>query len=94
VRAARRDDNEQSLLQVVRRVGGYWVKAPPLDGWVWSPRIQEWTPAEIKRPDKEGHKDEFTPAQKKLLEEFSDRRIRHFIWRTPSDVIRDLGGRS
>jgi hypothetical protein len=61
---------------------------------VFTPRVQEWTPVEIKRPDKEGHKDEFTPAQKKLLEEFSDRRIRHFIWRTPSDVIRDLGGRT
>ncbi len=89
----RKDRNEADLLAIVRRCGCYWLEGKPFDGWVFNPRIQEWTPAEIKDPSKEGHADEFTPAQQKLLGEFSDRRIRHYIWRTEDDVIRDLGGR-
>ena len=92
--AARRDTVEPALLNAVKRCGGYWLKAPPLDGWVWHPRTQEWLLVEIKDPSKEGHKDEFTEKQKELLADFEVRRIKLHVWRTQDDVIRDLGGRS
>lgn len=90
--AKRRDTNESALLAVVRRCGCYWVHEGPFDGWVWNPKVGgEWAPVEIKRADKEGWKDEFTPSQQKLLAEFRDRRIRLYVWRTETDVLRDLG---
>lgn len=91
--AARRDRNEPSLLDTVKRCGGYWLKAPPLDGWVWNPRTQEWLLVEIKHDRKEGHANEFTEKQRELLADFEARRIKLHVWRTQADVLRDLGGR-
>jgi hypothetical protein len=91
----RKDVNHHDLVAVAKRCGAHWIDAGPFDGWI---HIQKWggeyLPVEIKDPKKEGHADEFTEKQKKLREEWSDRRMKLLIWRTPADVLRDLGGRS
>jgi hypothetical protein len=91
----RKDVNHDKLVKAAKRCGAHWIHAGPFDGWI---HIAKWggeyLPVEIKDPDKEGHKDEFTEKQRKLREEWADRRMKLLIWRSESDVIRDLGGRS
>lgn len=92
--AARRDENEPELLKTVKRCGAYWMQQGPFDGWCFNPRTQEWLLVEVKLPEREGDKNEFTDKQKVLLADFEIRRIKLHIWRTQGDVIRDLGGRA
>jgi hypothetical protein len=85
-----RDANEEVLLKVAEQLGAHWVQGPPLDGWViWRGM---WIPCEIKVPEREGHADEYTPAQLRFLRFCELHRGPHFIWRTPEDVIRSLSG--
>lgn len=87
-----RDGNEEVLLKVAEQMGAQWYEGPPLDGWVlWRGM---WIPTEIKMPEREGQKDEYTPAQQRFLRFCEQRRGPHFIWRTPDDVILSLGGRA
>lgn len=91
---SRRDTNHHALKDVAKRCGAIWIEGGPWDGWV---HIAKWggeyIPVEIKRPDKEGHADEYTEKQRKMKAEWADRRMRLFVWRTEADVKRDLGGR-
>jgi hypothetical protein len=50
-------------------------------------------PVEIKMPEREGLKHEYTPAQQRFLRFCEDRRAAHWIWRTEDDVIASLSGR-
>jgi hypothetical protein len=86
-----RDANEESLLQVAQAMGGRWHEGPPLDGWILWRGL--WLPVEIKMPEREGHKDEYTPAQRRFLRFCENHRGPHLIWRTVDDVIQSLNGR-
>ena len=89
----RKDANEDAIVSAVKRCGCWWRKGPPLDGWVWIGKWQMWMPVEIKVPEREGHKSEYTEAQKKFFAECDAHAARYWVWRTVDDVIRDLGGR-
>lgn len=91
--AARKDDNHAKLRAAARRCGAVWLEYGPLDAWVYIKRWGTFTPVEVKRPDKEGHKREFTPAQQRLIADLDAIGAKYFIWRTEADVIRDIGGR-
>lgn len=90
----RKDKNHHDLKAAAKRCGAVWIEGGPFDGWIWLAKWGgEYLPVEIKDPKKEGHKDEFTEKQQKLRNEWADRRMRLLVWRTESDVMRDLGGR-
>lgn len=88
-----RDANELALITHAKALGGEWFEEGPLDGWVWIARHQTWVPVEIKIPEREGLKGEFTPAQKRFARWCSERQAKSLIWRTVADVERDLGAR-
>lgn len=72
-------------------MGAFWLPHGPFDGWVsWR---GYWTLVEIKNPDCEGHKDEYTPDQILLMARLRERYIRWWTWRTEGDVLRDLGAK-
>lgn len=88
-RAARRDENEDELVNLARRLGATWRYAGPLDGWLgWDGK---WTPVEVKDPKKEGHADEFRPAQTLFIHDCKVDALPFLVWRTANDVLRDLG---
>ncbi len=88
----RKDQNHDRLVSAAKRCGAWVRKHPPLDLLVWVGKWQMWMPVEIKRPDKEGHKDEYTPAQLKFFDECKAHDAKWWVWRNESDVFRDLGG--
>lgn len=92
-RKNRRDANEARLREVAARLGAHWIEAPPLDGWIWVNRWGTWMPVECKRPEREGLKHEYTPAQQRFIEWCKDRGAKWLVWRTDRDVIESLGGR-
>jgi len=91
MRAARRDDNEAALLRLVEPLGGLWLQSGPMDGWLWDRR--SWHLCEVKRPDKEGRKHEFTDDQKRLIIRLNERRIPFHVLRTEDDVLKLLNAR-
>jgi hypothetical protein len=90
-RAARRDDNEAAILSVVEPLGGLWLPAGPLDGWLWDRRA--WHLCEVKRPDKEGWQHEFTDDQKRLIVRLNERHVPFRVLRTEADVLAVLSAR-
>ena len=88
-----RDANEAALLTVARTLGADWLEEGPLDGWLWVARQQRWVPVEIKKPEREGHAHEYTPAQRRFFTWCKACNAPWLVWRTTADVIRDLGGR-
>lgn len=90
-RYGRRDNNEPDLLSVVEPLGGFWLPSGPLDGWLWDRR--SWHLCEVKRPDKEGWKDEFTDDQKRLIIRLNERRVGFHVLRTPDDMLKLLNAR-
>lgn len=86
-----RDANEVKLLRIAEQLGAHWIKAPPLDGWIFV--RGRYMPVEIKRPEREGHIWEYTPQQRRFFTWCQLRGATWFVWRTEADVIRDLGGR-
>ena len=86
-----RDANEQALLRIAERLGAAWYEAGPLDGWIVFRGA--WFPVEIKLPEREGLKHEYTPVQKRFFAWCEIRRAKWFVWRDEADVVRDLGGR-
>lgn len=88
----RTDRNHSALVACAERVGMVFVKGPPLDGWTYCYRRDKWMPTEIKHPDREGTKNEYTKKQKKLLAEWKERGLPWWVWRTEADVIRDYEG--
>lgn len=88
----RKDNNHADLVATAKRLGA-WVRVyPPLDLLVWVGKWQMWMPVEIKDPKKEGHKDEYTPAQLKFFEDCKKHNAKWWVWRNDNDVKRDLGG--
>lgn len=86
-----RDANEQALLTTALTLGAQWLEQGPLDGWIfWR---GQWLPVEIKLPEREATKHEYTPAQQRFFRWCRDRNARWLVWRTDADVIRDLSGR-
>ncbi len=89
----RKDRNHDELVNIARRGGAYFRVGPPLDGLCWVNRWSLWMPVEIKPPDREGTKREYTEAQQKFLADCERTGAKYWVWRTEADVIRDLGGR-
>jgi hypothetical protein len=87
--AARRDSNEASLLACVEPLGGFWLPTGPFDGWLWNRRA--WHLVEIKRPDKEGWRSEFTDEQLRLLIRLKERHVPYHVLRTEADVLTLMG---
>ena len=87
----RRDNNESTILSSLQALGGLWVPGPPFDGWMWNRRC--WNLCEVKRPDKEGHKHEFTDDQLKLIIRLKERSIPFSVLRTEDDVLKIMGAR-
>lgn len=90
-RAARRDDNEVLLLDVIEPLGGFFLRAGPFDGWLWDRRT--WHLCEVKRPEREGHKNEFTDDQRRLIMRLNERQIPYHVLRTENDVLALMGAR-
>jgi len=90
-RYGRRDANEAAILSGVDALGGLWLPGPPFDGWLWN--RSAWHLCEVKRPDKEGWRDEFTDEQRRLILRLNERRIPFHVLRTESDVLGLLGAR-
>lgn len=86
-----RDANEPALLKIAAQLGARWIQGPPFDGWMlWRGM---WVPTEIKDPEREGEKYEYTPAQQRFRRFCIEHNAPHFIWRTDDDVIASLSGR-
>lgn len=86
-----RDANEPALVALAQRLGAQWRNGPPLDGWILWRGL--WLPVEIKLPEREGLKHEYTPLQKRFFTFCRDYGGKYFTWRCEDDIIRDLGGR-
>lgn len=89
--AARRDANEKPLVTFARDLGAFWLYSGPFDGWLW--HRGKWLLVEVKNPNQEGHKDEYTPDQIRMMMNLKERGIVWHVWRTESDVCRDLGAK-
>lgn len=89
--AKRKDENENELVKLARSIGALVWMDPPLEGWVfWHGK---WTPFEIKIPEREGTKKEFTERQVKFRMVANERGAPHWVWRTEADVLFSLGAR-
>lgn len=88
-----RDANEKALLAVAARLGCAWREQGPLDGWVWVARQGRWMPVEIKIPEREGTRGEYTPAQRGFFRWCEQMQAPWWVWRTEQDVMRDLGAK-
>lgn len=86
-----RDANELALITHAKALGGEWWEDGPLDGWIL--HRGNWTPVEIKLPEREGSANEYTGAQQRFFRWCAERRAKWLTWRTVSDVERDLGAR-
>ena len=87
--AARRDNVELELIRFARQLGAWLVQTDwPCDWILWW--RGHWELVEIKDPEKEGHKDEFTPAQWEFRKEAQERGARLVIWRRDADVLATL----
>jgi hypothetical protein len=86
-----RDANETAIVKTLERLGGHWYQAPPLDGWVLWRGL--WKPAEIKMPEREGLKYEYTASQQRFLRFAAARGGEVLVLRTDDDVIAALAGR-
>lgn len=84
------DNNHHELVDEWKRLGGIWLKCPPFDGWIWYRTWDAYWPVEIKRPEREGHKNEYTKAQLKVMSELKAAGAQWFVWRTVDDVRRML----
>jgi hypothetical protein len=89
--AARRDNNHGPLVAIAQAIGGLWLPDGPFDGWLSWRGV--WHLVEIKRPDKEGWKNEYTEDQVRMLIRLRERGIEPTIWRTEFDVYKTMGVR-
>jgi hypothetical protein len=91
VRHGRRDSNESAILASVEPLGGFWLPTAPLDGWLWDRRA--WHLCEVKRPDKEGWRSEFTDGQRRLVIRLNEHHVPYRVLRTEADVLAVMGAR-
>ncbi len=91
-RAARRDNNDSELAMLAAGLGVWLTRTDwPTDYLCFFRGL--WDLIEIKRPDKEGWKSEFTPAQISFRAEAARRGARLVVWRTREDVLAFVGAR-
>ena len=91
--AAKNDSNALELVDFARRMGAFVVYVKqPTDLLVY--HGDRWWLVEVKNPEMEGRKKEYTKAQKKFLEDIKPFGAQLWVWRSVSDVQRDLGARS
>jgi len=87
----RRDNNHYELVSLAEQIGAFYMPDGPFDGWVhWR---GAWSVIEIKNPNCEGHKDEYTPEQIRLMAKLKERGIKWEVWRTERDVFESLNAR-
>lgn len=86
-----RDGNEDPLIKLAERLGAYIFMTGPLDFWCWA--RGQWFVIEVKKPEREGTKQEFTPLQKRFIRFCELSGAKYHVWRTEMDVIATLGGR-
>lgn len=79
-----RDANEPALVKHAKQLGAHWLEAGPLDGWCF--HQGRWMPVEIKLPEREGLKNEYTPAQKRFFTWAQWYNAPHWVWRGEADV--------
>lgn len=92
MKAKRRDIVEPDLIKLAIKLGAWPTKIDePCDWLVWY--RGEWMLVEIKDPAKEGHADEFTPAQRAFRAEAFRRRAKLVVWRTDDDVLKSMNAR-
>lgn len=90
--AASRDANDGEIVALIEQLGGHFVRSPPLEGWIWVPRFGKWIgPAEIKVPEVEGFKHEYTPQQLRFIRWCQDRGAPYHTLRTRDDVFKLMG---
>ena len=90
-RIHRSDNNALDLCRYARALGAFvYPLGRPTDYLVGY--RSTWNLVEIKNPEKEGHKREFTKAQMQFWAETIAKKLPVFVWRTTSDVDRDLKG--
>lgn len=85
-----RDANERALIELAASLGAHAIFEPPLDFWVWVPRLQAYRPVEVKLPEREGQKNELTPMQRRFIARCELLGAPYWIWRDEKDVLRDL----
>ena len=93
MRAARRDSNEPGLLKLVAPLNGLWIPSGEItfDGILWNRRC--WNLVEIKRPEREGRKNEFTDEQVRLMAKLKERGAPLEVIRTEDDMLALMGAR-
>lgn len=87
----RADSNKDALVAIFRQLHGVWIPyaSKPFDGWAWHRAFGGacYLPVEIKDPEREGLKYEYTPRQKKLMAELKIIGATWLTWRTEIDVF-------
>lgn len=87
--AMRRDAVEAEIIKAARQLGVcLWQLTTPVD-WI-SLIAGKWFPVEIKDAAREGHKNEFTPAQVAFFAESLRNNGTVLVWRSVADVIADV----
>jgi hypothetical protein len=91
----RPDNNQSSLVTMFEELGGLWIPyaSKPFDGWGWHAKWAGYMPIEIKDPKKEGHADEYTPRQRKVMQQLKEAGARWLTWRSQADVLISIGAR-
>lgn len=91
----RRDGNQSALVGVFEQLGGQWVPYAnkPFDGWAYHARFG-YLPVEIKLEEREGHANEYTPRQQKLLHRMKAAGLPWLVWRTQADVVSSINRRA
>jgi hypothetical protein len=90
----RKDENQPELVKLFESLGGYWVPYAnkPFDGWARHARFG-YMPVELKLATRDGHANEYTPRQKKLMQEMEAHGAPWLVWRTPEDIYQAIGVR-
>jgi hypothetical protein len=87
-----RDANEAALVKLAEQLGGHWLEGAPFDGWIGARGV--WLgPVEIKLPEREGTKQEFTPLQQRFITFCKLNNMPFHVWRNDADVLRTMGAR-
>lgn len=88
-RAQRRDANEASLVNDLKRIGVLWKQGPPLDGWAGY--RGRWLPVEIKDPAKPLSARRLTDLEAEFFHDCSAYQLPAVLAHTAEDVIRAFG---
>lgn len=87
----RQDGNQGPLVRLAEGIGAHLERCGPLDWWCYWRGV--WVPVEIKRPERRGHKDEYTKEQILFLARCKERGAPVWTWRTAADVLASLNAR-